>query len=244
MPRTSTRNRPAVNYKEGSDGMTRQRTNTANTTTTTTTTTTTKKTPRKKTSDTDPKDNIVSTPAAPAEAAAAAAAAAPRKGNKEEPTAVNDGKRKTEDAAEAQRPKKKRTARADARAKKGQDDTMAPLADRTAVSCLKKAMYVGAHVSAAGGVHNAVTNALQIGANSFALFLKSQRKWDSPPMSTEAQDQFLSSCKAHGYSAAEHALPHGSYLVNLAQADGAKAAQALASFVDDLQRCEALGIRL
>lgn len=94
------------------------------------------------------------------------------------------------------------------------------------------------------GVNNAVTNAVHIGANSFALFLKSQRKWDNPPITSEARDLFISNCKEHGYGAAEHALPHGSYLVNLAQPDESKATQAYKSFLDDLQRCEALGIKL
>lgn len=74
--------------------------------------------------------------------------------------------------------------------------------------------------------------------------MKSQRKWDNPPLSSEARDLFISNCKHHGYTAGEHALPHGSYLVNLAQADDAKAAQAYNSFLDDLQRCEQLGIKL
>ncbi|KAG5967209.1 hypothetical protein E4U57_001179 [Claviceps arundinis] len=146
----------------------------------------------------------------------------------------------SDDAEDVPRAKK---SKARASAKKLDEETM-PLAERTAVSLLKKRMYIGAHVSAAKGVHNAITNAKQIGANSFALFLKSQRKWTNPPISDEAQLQFISNCKTHGYSASEHALPHGSYLVNLAQADETKAAQAYTSFVDDLQRCEALGIRL
>lgn len=54
----------------------------------------------------------------------------------------------------------------------------------------------------------------------------------------------MSGCKHHGYSAAEHALPHGSYLVNLAQSDTTKAKQAYDAFVDDLSRCEQLGIKL
>lgn len=48
----------------------------------------------------------------------------------------------------------------------------------------------------------------------------------------------------HKYDAAKHVLPHGSYLVNLAQADPEKAEQAYSCFLDDLQRCEHLGIRL
>lgn len=94
------------------------------------------------------------------------------------------------------------------------------------------------------GVQNAVTNAVQIGANSFALFLKSQRKWSNPPITAEAKNGFISQCKEHHYHANEHALPHGSYLVNLAQADEDKAKQAYDSFVDDLDRCEQLGIKL
>ncbi|PTB64084.1 apurinic/apyrimidinic endonuclease-like protein [Trichoderma citrinoviride] len=136
--------------------------------------------------------------------------------------------------------KKKRKSKA---VKEEEEEAMV-LAERTAVSTLARAMYIGAHVSAAGGVHNSVTNALHIGANSFALFLKSQRKWANPPMTPDAQNGFISQCKQHRYLANEHVLPHGSYLVNLAQADADKAQQAYDSFVDDLARCEQLGIRL
>ncbi|KAK2609026.1 DNA-(apurinic or apyrimidinic site) lyase [Conoideocrella luteorostrata] len=154
-------------------------------------------------------------------------------------------KRKADAADDGDHPEstpqqKKRKARAKAKAA---DNTM-PLVVRTAVSSLKKTMYIGAHVSAAGGVQNSVLNAMQIGANSFALFLKSQRKWNNPPISPEDHDLFVSNCKKNSYSAAEHALPHGSYLVNLAQADETKATQAYNSFVDDLRRCEQLGIKL
>ncbi|GAB1310939.1 DNA-(apurinic or apyrimidinic site) lyase [Madurella fahalii] len=133
--------------------------------------------------------------------------------------------------------KKRKTA-----SKKDANDNMS-LAARTAVTSLKRGMCIGAHVSAAGGVQNAIQNASNIGANAFALFLKSQRKWASPPLADEAKTQFHAMRKQHNYSG-KLILPHGSYLVNLAQADAAKAAQAYDNFVDDLQRCEALGISL
>ncbi|ETS87736.1 hypothetical protein PFICI_01564 [Pestalotiopsis fici W106-1] len=157
--------------------------------------------------------------------------------------------------------KRKTTAASSAGSKKSKAEDMPPLAPRTAVASLKKAMYVGAHVSAAGGVQNAVSNATHIGANAFALFLKSQRKWDNPPMAPEAISGFHHACK-HGSSnrikeekseegsgeaawdAAKHCVPHGSYLVNLAAAERAKADQAYTAFLDDLKRCEQLGIRL
>ncbi|RFN42576.1 ap endonuclease 1 [Fusarium flagelliforme] len=154
-------------------------------------------------------------------------------------------KRKAEPEAESAAPAPAPAAKATKKRKtKAKDEDATPLANRTAVSELKPAMHIGAHVSAAGGVQNSVTNAIHIGANAFALFLKSQRKWTNPPLDPEAKNQFISLCKDHSYSANEHALPHGSYLVNLAQADEDKATQAYTSFVDDLQRCEQLGIRL
>lgn len=94
------------------------------------------------------------------------------------------------------------------------------------------------------GVQNSIQNSLHIGGNAFALFLKSQRKWSSPPLAPEVRDQFRAFCLEHKYDAAKHILPHGSYLVNLAQPDPEKADQAYTCFLDDLQRCEALGIKL
>jgi AP endonuclease 1 len=94
------------------------------------------------------------------------------------------------------------------------------------------------------GVHNSINNAVHIGGNAFALFLKSQRKWVSPPLATEVQDMFHAFSKEHKYDQSKHVLPHGSYLVNLAQVEPEKAQQAYDCFLDDLHRCEALGIKL
>ena len=45
--------------------------------------------------------------------------------------------------------------------------------------------YIGAHVSASGGVSNAILNAEAIGANAFALFTRNQRSWVSKPLGQE-----------------------------------------------------------
>ncbi|KAE8350024.1 AP endonuclease [Aspergillus coremiiformis] len=124
--------------------------------------------------------------------------------------------------------------------KKEKEVDMVPLRARTP----GLRMCVGAHVSAAKGVFNAINNSMHIGGNAFALFLKSQRKWDNPPLHDDHRDNFRRLCKEHKYDSAKHILPHGSYLVNLAQEDKAKAKQAYDSFLDDLRRCEALGITL
>ncbi|CAJ0745468.1 17406_t:CDS:2 [Entrophospora sp. SA101] len=103
--------------------------------------------------------------------------------------------------------------------------------------------FVGAHVSMAGGVHNAIKNSLSIGANAFAIFLKNQRRWESPPLNTDHISSFQSLCIKHDYPA-KYILPHGNYLVNLANPDEEKREKSYQAFLDDLKRCEALGLVL
>ena len=55
-------------------------------------------------------------------------------------------------------------------------------------------------------------------ANAFALFLKSQRKWSSPPLANESISLFKSRLKEYDY-ATKFILPHGSYLINLGNPD-------------------------
>lgn len=115
-----------------------------------------------------------------------------------------------------------------------------PLAART----VGHKLFIGAHVSAAGGPPNAVQNAIHIGANAFALFLKSQRKWANPPLDETHSINFHENCNKHDFDQNKHVVPHGSYLVNLAHTDPERTKQAYDSFLDDLKRCEKLGIAL
>lgn len=107
---------------------------------------------------------------------------------------------------------------------------------------LKSVVRIGAHVSMAKSIANSVTNANHIGANSFAMFLKNQRKWVSPDLKPEEVQEFQDRLKHYGYDPAKHILPHGSYLINLAQDDPERQKQAYDCFLDDLRRCEVLGI--
>jgi len=103
--------------------------------------------------------------------------------------------------------------------------------------------WIGAHVSAGGGVDNAVLNATRIHANAFGLFLKNQRQWNIPTLEQTTIDSFRSLCTQHGFEG-NQILPHGSYLVNLGNPDPEKREKGLELFVDDLQRCDKLGIKL
>lgn len=151
---------------------------------------------------------------------------------------------KTEDAAAEEEDKVEKKVVKKRKTKEEKEAELIPLAPRTDVSTLKRKMFIGAHISGAGGVQNAVTNAVYIGANAFAVFLKSQRKWASPPMADEARDGFKENCEKEGFEAGKVVLPHGSYLVNLAQEEDEKAKQAYDCFLDDLKRCDSLGIKL
>ncbi|MDE5760453.1 MAG: deoxyribonuclease IV, partial [Bacteroides sp.] len=74
--------------------------------------------------------------------------------------------------------------------------------------------YIGAHVSASGGVESAPVHANEIGANAFALFTKNQRQWVSKPLTEKSISQFKENCESLGLDA-RYILPHDSYLINL-----------------------------
>ena len=102
---------------------------------------------------------------------------------------------------------------------------------------------IGAHVSASGGVFNAPLNAAKIGADAFAMFVKNQRRWDALPLSAKEIAAFKDALKRSGIRA-EHVLVHDSYLINLGHPREAEREKSLNAFVDEIRRCEALGLRL
>ena len=101
--------------------------------------------------------------------------------------------------------------------------------------------YIGAHISSAGGVENAPLNAHKIGATAFALFTKNQKQWIAPPLSEKSIELFKQRCEEYGYTAA-HILPHDSYLINLGSPEAEPLAKSRAAFLDEMQRCEQLGL--
>lgn len=103
--------------------------------------------------------------------------------------------------------------------------------------------YIGAHVSAAGGVEQAPLRAQQIGANAFALFTKNQRQWQAKPLTEAEISAFRSGCERGGIAPAQ-ILPHDSYLINLGHPDPAALDKSRAAFIDEMQRCRQLGLTL
>ena len=102
--------------------------------------------------------------------------------------------------------------------------------------------YVGAHVSAAGGVENAVKNAAEIGARGFALFTKNQRQWFAKPLPQKNIDKFKEFMKEYKFTK-DTVLPHDSYLINLGHPEIEKREKSLNSFIDEARRVETLGLK-
>ena len=101
--------------------------------------------------------------------------------------------------------------------------------------------YIGAHVSAGGGVENAPINAHQIGATAFALFTKNQRQWEAKPLTPESISAFKTNCEKYGYQP-HQILPHDSYLINLGHPESGALQKSRDAFFDEMQRCEQLGL--
>ena len=101
--------------------------------------------------------------------------------------------------------------------------------------------YIGAHVSAEGGVQNAPVNAGEIGAKAFALFTKNQRQWFSAPLTQSTISDFRKNCEKYDYKPFQ-ILPHDSYLINLGHPEKEPLAKSRAAFLDEMKRCEQLGL--
>lgn len=101
--------------------------------------------------------------------------------------------------------------------------------------------YFGVHVSAAGGVENAPLNAYDIEARGFALFTKNQRQWVAAPLSDKSIAAFKLNCQRLGYEPFM-IMPHDSYLINLGHPDGEALEKSRAAFLDEVRRCEQLGL--
>lgn len=101
--------------------------------------------------------------------------------------------------------------------------------------------YIGAHVSAGGGVDNAPRNAHAIGANAFALFTKNQRQWVAPQLTPSQIEAFRRAMEEYGFQPWQ-VLPHDSYLINLGHPEAEGLAKSRESFFEEMARCEALGL--
>lgn len=103
--------------------------------------------------------------------------------------------------------------------------------------------YIGAHVSATGGVENAPENARAIGATGFALFTKNQQQWKAAPLTEKSITLFKERCLEYGYPP-QSILPHDSYLINLGSPRPDGLEKSRQAFIHEMERCSQLGLTL
>jgi deoxyribonuclease IV len=98
---------------------------------------------------------------------------------------------------------------------------------------------LGAHMSIAGGVGNALLDGKKVDCDAIQIFTKSSRQWASKPYSKEEIEQFVINRKETGIT---KVVAHDSYLLNLGSPDTALRVRSVAAFIDELERCEVLGV--
>ena len=98
---------------------------------------------------------------------------------------------------------------------------------------------LGAHMSIAGGVGNALLDGKKVDCEAIQIFTKSSRQWAAKPLGGEEIEQFKINQKETGIATV---LAHDSYLLNLGSPDPELRKRSIAAFIDELERCEALGV--
>ncbi len=104
---------------------------------------------------------------------------------------------------------------------------------------LTKNLLIGLHMSIAGGLHLAFKRGASIGCKTIQIFTKSSNQWKSKPIT----DEELKLYKAAERKSKIHPVAaHDSYLINLCAAENELLKRSRHAFIDELQRCEVLGI--
>lgn len=103
--------------------------------------------------------------------------------------------------------------------------------------------YIGAHVSVDGGVSNAPLRAAEMNMKAFALFTRNPSRWKAAPIPQKEANAFRDNCLRLGFTP-EVILPHDSFLINLGAPDKDKLALSREAFLDEMRRCEQLGLTM
>jgi deoxyribonuclease IV len=103
-----------------------------------------------------------------------------------------------------------------------------------------KGPLLGAHMSIAGGVDNAVLQGKEVGCDTVQLFTKSSRQWVSKPLGKDEIARFHRAKKETGLNTV---VAHDSYLYNFAAPDDVLRKKSVAGLIDEMERCEALGVK-
>lgn len=100
-------------------------------------------------------------------------------------------------------------------------------------------MILGAHVSTAGGVSQALVNAKDLHISAIQIFSKNQHQWKAPPLKEEEIAKWHQLIHEVGVT---HAVSHAAYLINLCATDKEFLHKSRESFLDELRRADQLNL--
>ena len=102
-------------------------------------------------------------------------------------------------------------------------------------------MFLGAHVSTAGGIHNSIKNGVDLKCDTIQIFLANPNRWESKPPTPDIIHEF---CKAWEDSSIEHIVVHDIHLTNLASPKKDVLEKSLIQFKNQMELCQQSGITL
>jgi deoxyribonuclease IV len=100
-------------------------------------------------------------------------------------------------------------------------------------------MRLGAHMSISGGIEKAVVRGQEVGCEALQIFTKNSNQWKAKPLTATEVTAFRDACQAASIAPV---IAHSAYLINLAAPDEALYEKSIQACLDELQRCERLGI--
>ena len=100
-------------------------------------------------------------------------------------------------------------------------------------------LLIGAHTSAAGGVHKAILHGADIGATTIQLFTANQRQWSSSSIPEEEVERWQQTLKDNPLKGV---MSHDSYLINLGSPNPELLEKSRKAFALELKRCHQLGL--
>lgn len=98
----------------------------------------------------------------------------------------------------------------------------------------------GAHTSIQGGVINSLLLAKKLGFEALQIFTKNNNRWEAPRPDSETIDKFRKLYEEFNF---KFIISHNSYLINLCSADESIREKSFIAFIDEIVRCEELGIK-
>jgi deoxyribonuclease-4 len=104
---------------------------------------------------------------------------------------------------------------------------------------MTRELLVGAHMSIAGGIHNAFARGQRAGCRTMQIFLKSSSQWKGKVLTEDDRRLYLAAEKMTGISPV---VAHNSYLINLASPDPALYRKSIDAFVHEMERANLLGV--